>query len=272
LNIYDGVTAATRESWIFEADATHASTEFDNQVLIAQIYFNGNGTNNTTRRVGAALDKSSGRLTTDVNHTGADQTNGYVGNGAFTSNTLTTPAVIGPANLVSLGARTGSVYYASWNAGAPVDNSITTTGRSLWYKGSVAEVLILSDASESARDAGYCYLRNKYYSGNQSTENSLNKGVIAGEVYEQEESVVAWPNPADNEITIEAMIPQSGNVLITLRDALGRPVQQLHEGFVVGGTQIPVTGNVRNVQSGAYFIHVQGAGDLNLSLPIIIRH
>jgi uncharacterized protein (DUF2141 family) len=276
LNVYEGTAAGTRESWIYEADATHASTEFDNQVLIAQIYFNGNGDNNTTRRVGASLDNSSGRMNTDINHTGADKDNGYVGNGAFTPATLTTPALIGPANVVVMGSRSGSMYYASWDTGltppAAANNSFTTTGRSLFYDGSIAEVVILNDASITARDAAYCYLRNKYYSGNQSVDNGLNKGVIAGEERDVEESVVAWPNPAEDEITIEAMIPQSGNVIVTLRDALSRPVQQLFEGFVVGGTQMPINANVRDVISGAYLIHVQGAGDLNLSLPIIIRH
>jgi hypothetical protein len=272
LNIYDGATDAKRESWIFESGATHSETDFDNEVLIAQLYFNGNGTNNDKRRVGASLDRETGRVTTEVNHTGAPQTDGYVDDDAFTSTTLATPALIGPANVAVVGGRSGSTYYASWDGAAAVDNSKTTTGRSQFYKGSIAEILILNTAAISSRDAAYCYLRNKYYDGSQGTGNGLDKRVIAGDVNAEDELVVAWPNPADDLVSIEAVIPHSGVVTVTLRDAVGRVAQVLHEGFVDGGTLLPVTSDVRNVVSGAYVIHVTGAGGINHSVPVIIRH
>ncbi|MEY3385474.1 MAG: hypothetical protein RIR53_285 [Bacteroidota bacterium] len=275
LNVYNGATDATRESWIFEADATHDQAEFDNKVLIAQMYFNGNGTNNGDRRVGAALDQETGRYTTEVNHTGAEQTNGYVGSGKFSSTTLATPGTIGPANVVSVGTRSGSIYYASWDAGlaAPVNNSITTSGRALFYNGSIAEILILNTAAESSRDDAYCYLRNKYFGGSQGTGNGLNKRVIAGDANADDESVVAWPNPADDRVSIEAVIPTSGIVTVTLRDAVGRVAQVLYQDYVQGGTLLPVTADVRDLTSGAYIIHVNGAeGSINHSMPLIIRH
>jgi hypothetical protein len=273
MNIYDGTAVDKRESWIFESAASsHSETGFDNEVLIAQMYFNGDGTNNATRRVGASLDRESGRIDSDVNHTGADKTNGYVSNAAFTSATLTTPAVIGPANVAVLGARSGSIYYATWNGTASVDNSVTSTGRSLFYNGSIAEVLIMNTASESIRDAAYCYLRNKYYGGTQTTQNGLDKRAIAGDKREDMDAVSAWPNPADDRVSIETMIPTSGMVTVTLRDALGRVAQVLHEDYVSGGTLLPVTADVRNLVSGAYVIHVSAAGDVNHSLPVIIRH
>jgi hypothetical protein len=275
LNVYNGATDATRESWIFEADATHDQAEFDNKVLIAQMYFNGNGTNNGDRRVGAALDQETGRYTTEVNHTGAEQTNGYVGSGKFSSTTLATPGTIGPANVVSVGTRSGSIYYASWDAGlaAPVNNSITTSGRALFYNGSIAEILILNTAAESSRDDAYCYLRNKYFGGSQGTGNGLNKRVIAGDANADDESVVAWPNPADDRVSIEAVIPTSGIVTVTLRDAVGRVAQVLYQDYVQGGTLLPVTADVRDLTSGAYIIHVNGAeGTINHSMPLIIRH
>jgi len=273
MNIYDGTAVDKRESWIFESSASsHSETGFDNEVLIAQMYFNGDGTNNATRRVGASLDRESGRIDSDVNHTGTEKTNGYVGNAAFTSATLTTPAVIGPANVAVLGARSGSIYYATWNGTASVDNSVTSTGRSLFYNGSIAEVLIMNTASESIRDAAYCYLRNKYYGGLQSTQNGLDKRAIAGDNREDMETVSAWPNPADDRVSIETMIPTSGMVTVTLRDAVGRVAQVLYEDYVPGGTLLPVTADVRNLVSGAYVIHVSAAGDVNHSLPLIIRH
>ncbi|MBU3678982.1 MAG: hypothetical protein FGM32_05160 [Candidatus Kapabacteria bacterium] len=276
LNIYNGATNATRESWIFESGVTHSSTGFDDQVLIAQIYFNGNGDLNADRRVGASLDASSGRITTEVNHAGADKTNGYVASGAFTPTTLTTPVVAGPANVTSMGARSGSMYYASWNAAAAppaaVNNSITATGRSLYYKGSIAEVVILKDASITMRDATYCYLRNKYFSGDQSVENGLDKRVVAGDDRGVDESLLAWPNPADGQLSFEAVIPQTGMVRVTLRDALGKPVRVLFEEHVLGGTIIPITRQVDDVMSGFYMVHLEAAGEISRAVPVVIRH
>jgi uncharacterized protein (DUF2141 family) len=277
MNIYDGTTAAKRESWIFESGATHSATGFDNEVLIAQMYFNGNGSDNANKRVGAALDRESGRCTTEVNHTGAAQTNGYVDDLAFTSTTLGTPAAPGPANVVAVGARSGSMYYASWNTSVTpavaADNSFTTNGRTLFYNGSIAEVLILNTASETARDAAYCYLRNKYYGGgSQSTANALDKGVVAGEEQVIEDAIAAWPTPADDHMTVEAVVPHSGNVTITMHDAVGRTVSVLLNEHVDGGTLLPVTADTRSLPSGAYMIRVVGAGGLNQSLPVIVKH
>ncbi|MFM8770773.1 MAG: hypothetical protein ACKOE4_01925, partial [Candidatus Kapaibacterium sp.] len=276
LNVYNGNTNTTRESWIFESGVTHSSTGFDDEVLIAQIYFNGNGDNNDTRRVGASLDRSSGRVTSEVNHTGDAKTNGYVANTAFSSFTLTTPAVAGAANVTSLGARSGSMYYASWDAAAAtpaaVDNAITTIGRSNFYKGSAAEVLILNDASITNRDAAYCYLRNKYFSGDQTVENGLDKRVVAGDDRGMDESLLAWPNPADAQLSFEAIIPQSGNVTVTLRDALGKIVRVLFDEHVQGGTILPVTRQINDVMSGFYMLHLEAAGDVNKAVPVVVRH
>lgn len=273
MNVYDGTAADKRESWIFESSASsHTETGFDNKVLIAQLYFNGDGDNNGTRRVGAALDEETGRINSDVAHTGADKTNGYVGSGAFSSATLTTPTNINTANVVSLGARSGSMYYAGWSGTATTDNSVTTAGRANFYGGSVAELLIAKDASESTRDAMYCYLRNKYFGGSQSTQNALDKRTIAGDTPVEFEPISVWPNPADDRVTIEAAVPHSGTVSVVLRDAMGRVVKVLFEDYVPGGTLLPVNAEVSELVSGAYVIHVTGAGDMNFSLPMIIRH
>jgi hypothetical protein len=266
LNIYndtdDTPGAATHESWIYAAPA-------DNTVLMAQIYFNGTGTNNATRRVAASLDNSAGRIA-DLNHAGADD---WVAAAEFNYTTLTTPAIAAESQ-VSMGCASGAYYFGGWDGNNVVHNSSTAADRTKWFGGKITEAVMIGTAEEATRDAVYCYLRNKYFNGDQTIANGLDKisgDAIAGEA-PFEPDMAAWPNPAEDELTIEAMIPQSGNVIVTLRDALGRPVQQLFEGFVVGGTQMPINANVRDVISGAYLIHVQGAGDLNLSLPIIIRH
>ncbi|MBU3678981.1 MAG: hypothetical protein FGM32_05155 [Candidatus Kapabacteria bacterium] len=273
MNVYDGTTTDKRESWIFESSTTgHTETGFDNSVVIAQLYFNGDGDNNATRRVGAALDLESGRLNSDVAHTGADKDNGYVGTGAFSSATLGTPANINTANVAVLGARSGSVYYGSWSGTAVTNNSVTTSGRANFFGGSVAELLILKDAAESTRDAAYCYLRNKYYGGSQTTQNGLDKRTVAGDTPVEFEPISVWPNPADDRISIEAAVPTSGNVSVVLRDAMGRVAKVLFDNYVPGGTLLPINAEVGDLVSGAYVIHVTGAGDVNFSLPLIVRH
>jgi hypothetical protein len=276
VNVYNGTNSdgSNRESWIFDSGS---ETGFDGDDLILQIYFNGSS---DTSRVAAALFDVNGRITEDVNHTGAAKTNGYVsstvasdGTG-FSVSQLSTPT-IGTASLVSMGCRSGSVYYRR-NTGT-VDQSITLAGRTLWSRARVAELLVYNSANEAMRDAVYCYLRNKYFSSGNGTGNTLNKTgedeVIAGEDRTSTTpDIVAYPNPVDAYVDIEAVVPVGGTVTVTLRDALGREVATLFRGDVTDNTILPIRGEVSLVPSGAYIIHVAGAGDLNLTTPIIIRH
>jgi hypothetical protein len=266
LNIYEGTTAGTRESWIYDQANLALNT-----VYVAQLYFNGNGTDNGNRRVGAALDNNAARIA-DVNHTG--NVTGYVNSDAFTSTTLTTPATIGPENMVALGARSGSMYYTTWNGTATTDVSVTDEGRAQFFGGTIAEVVMINTASEATRDAVYCYFRNKYLT-NSGVGNTLDKPgdeAIAGEVGSFDPEIAVWPNPVQDDLTIELAVPNAGYVIVKLHDALGREVQTLFEGMVSTNTLLPVRADVRNVPSGAYMINVIGAGDVQLTAPIIVRH
>jgi hypothetical protein len=267
LNIYndtdDTPAAATHESWIFNAPA-------DNTVLIAQIYFDGNSTAVTGHRIGASLDQSSGRLF-EINH-GTDTT-GWLTDAAFSSTTLQTPAIDG-GSVVSLGARSGGYYYGSWDGTAVAHNySNATFGRGNFFKGKFAEAVMISTADETQRDAVYCYLRNKYFSADQNVGNYLNKDgdVIAGEAATLEAEIAAYPNPASAELQVEVAVPIAGPLTIVIKDALGRTVQTIFEGVVEANTVVPVSANVSQIQSGAYFICASGAGDLNVATPLMIR-
>jgi hypothetical protein len=268
INVYEGTNADTRESWLYKSTDLALNT-----VYVAQLYFNGNGTDNANKRVGAALDNNSGRVT-ESNH--ANQ-NGYVNNAAFTPSSLTTPATIDAASMISLGARSGSMFYATWDQATPVvlsNQSVTTEGRANFFGGTIAEVVMINSASESTRDAVYCYFRNKYLtsSGVGNTLDKPGDDAIAGEVGTFDPEIAVWPNPVQDDLTIELAVPNAGYVIVKLHDALGREVQTLFEGMVSTNTLLPVRADVRNVPSGAYMINVIGAGDVQLTAPIIVRH
>jgi hypothetical protein len=268
INVYEGTTAGTRESWLYKGTDLALNT-----VYVAQVYFNGNGTDNANKRVGAALDRNSGRVT-ESNHANQD---GFVDNAAFTPSTLTAPATIDAASMVSVGARSGSMFYATWDQATPVvlsSQSVTTEGRANFFGGTIAEVVMLNTASEATRDAVYCYMRNKYLTSS-GTGNTLDKpgdGAIAGDTRAFDPEISVWPNPVQDDLTLELAVPSAGYVIVKLHDALGREVQTLFEGTVSSNTLLPVRADVRNIPSGAYLINVMGAGEMQLTAPVIVRH
>jgi hypothetical protein len=267
LNVYndddDTPGALTHETWIYDQPT-------DGQPLIAQIYFNGNS---TTNRVGAALDKASEKLV-EINHGTAPP--GYLGDGDFNPTELTTSATFNVANSVSLGARAGSYYFGGWNAtnNTVTNNSLNSSlGRGLFFKGHIAEAIMINTASEVKRDAVYCYLRNKYFSGNQNVGNGLNKDgeAIAGEDRSGEATAIVYPNPASSEVSLEVAIPFGGMAQVTIKDALGRTVATVFDGPVSDNTMLSLQADVRNLNTGAYFVNVAGAGGVNATTPLMIQ-
>jgi hypothetical protein len=199
---------------------------------------------------------------------------GYLGSGDFSPDTLKTPAVISAANPVSIGCRTGSYYYGSWNGATVTDNSlVATSGRGLWFKGKFAEAIMMNTADVATRDAAYCYLRNKYYDGNQDVENGLLKDgdVIAGDEVAFDPSIDVFPNPAETIVSLEVNVPYAGNALVTIKDALGRTVATIFDGPVSDNTTLSLQADVRNLMSGAYFVNVVGAREVISTTPLMIR-
>jgi hypothetical protein len=248
LNIYEDGEVETLSY------AAAANTEY-----IAQIYFNGTSANAdaTDPRVGLAIDKVDGQAAESKIVGGAT---------GFDKTTLTTP-VIGTASKISMGGRVGSVY---------IDGAeVIGTTRGNYFNGNIGEVIVLNTSAKSTRDAVYCYLRNKYFDGdNQGYDNDLERrdNVIAGEEVTEASLLSAFPNPADAEFTIEAYVPTAGNVAVTLHDAIGRNVMTVFEGAVGSKATMPLTASVRDLPTGAYTLHMTGPNGLHMVTPIIVRH
>ena len=151
-------------------------------------------------------------------------------------------------------------------------NGVVT--RANFFNGGVAEVVILNTANKAARDATYCYLRNKYFNGDQDVENALDRDQdgIAGEPIVLDQELFAFPNPADELLDIEAIIPAGGYVRVSLHDAIGRDVMTVFEGEVPNNAQLPLQANVRDLPSGAYVLRVVGTNDQHMQIPVVIRH
>jgi hypothetical protein len=152
--------------------------------------------------------------------------------------------------------------------------TITTTTRDSYFNGSVAEIIVMNTADKGIRDATYCYLRNKYFNGDQNVENDLQRDqdVIAGEPVIAEQELFAYPNPADEMLDIEAIVPVGGYVRVSLHDAIGREVMSIFEGNVPNNAQLPLQANVRDLPSGAYLLRVVGSNDQYMQTPVVIRH
>jgi hypothetical protein len=248
LNIYEEGQVAT---------LSYAATANTNYV--AQVYFNGgsaDGNNTTDPRVGLAIDDADAQVAESKIAGGAT---------GFNKTTLTTPATNVTQTRISLGGRVGSVYMD----GAEV---IATT-RGNFFNGNIGEVVVLSTASADTRDAVYCHMRSKYL-GSSGVDNDLERGreVVAGEEPSTESFLTVYPNPADQDISIEAAIPVGGDVTVTLHDMVGRQIMTLFTGIVGNNASLPMNASVRELPSGAYTIHMTGPNGLHMVTPIIVRH
>ncbi|MEN9282468.1 MAG: hypothetical protein RL594_1403, partial [Bacteroidota bacterium] len=244
---------------------------------IAQMYFNGA---DATNRIGMSLDGNDGQVAVSTGGTEVK-----LGSGSFGVTTLTAPTLSAATN-VSLGAKSGSVRFGE---GATAGTTGTTdfnntAGIALNFGGNsagtasttsrIAEVLLYNTASKGTRDAAYCYMRNKYLSSS-AVDNGLEKGdptddVIAGDVEFMDE-IDVYPNPAESDLTITVAARQAGQLKVEMVDALGRVVNRLYDGYATQNFILPLSADVRAIASGTYVIRVTGAGDLNMSQPVIIR-
>lgn len=70
----------------------------------------------------------------------------------------------------------------------------------------------------------------------------------------------AYPNPAQNETTIEYALTSNANVYITVTDIMGREVVRLNEGNKAANTVNRVSLDTKNLNNGTYFytINVNG--------------
>lgn len=69
-------------------------------------------------------------------------------------------------------------------------------------------------------------------------------------------NVNAYPNPAQDEVSIEYTLATSGNVVITINDITGREVVKMNQGNQTANTSSRVNINTSNLSNGAYFYNV----------------
>lgn len=69
-------------------------------------------------------------------------------------------------------------------------------------------------------------------------------------------NVNAYPNPAQNETSIEYTLGTSGNVVITINDITGREVIRMEQGNQTANSSKRVSINTSNLSNGAYFYNV----------------
>ncbi|MDD4830294.1 MAG: T9SS type A sorting domain-containing protein, partial [Bacteroidales bacterium] len=70
----------------------------------------------------------------------------------------------------------------------------------------------------------------------------------------------AYPNPAQNETTIEYTLTSNSNVVITVSDIMGREIVRMNEGTKTANSINRVALNTANMNNGTYFytINVNG--------------
>jgi hypothetical protein len=232
-------------------------------VYMAQVYFNGDGSNNNARRVGFGLQAKGSSSGTYEYKTAAD----------FPVTSFYKHPSYSTTQSISLGARVGGVRYGTeTTTGTGVTMHL---GKGLGANAAlVSEVLVFGTASLNVREAAYCYLRNKYLENNdyanQLLKDTPNEEVVAGDVGFVEE-IDVYPNPAEEDVVVTVSARQAGPLKVELVDALGRVVQSLYNGYATENFVLPLDLNVRRYTSGTYVIRAVGAGDLNLSQPFIIR-
>ncbi|MDD4684472.1 MAG: T9SS type A sorting domain-containing protein [Bacteroidales bacterium] len=70
----------------------------------------------------------------------------------------------------------------------------------------------------------------------------------------------AYPNPAQNETTIEYTLNTNSNVVITVSDIMGREIVRFNEGVKAANTISRVALNTANMNNGTYFYTINANG------------
>jgi len=78
----------------------------------------------------------------------------------------------------------------------------------------------------------------------------------------------SYPNPTNQELTVDFMLAKTGAVQLTLYDVTGRLLQQLYEGHLPGGSHT-LRVSLDNVTPGMYFLSLSDT-DLKDTQPVVI--
>ena len=81
----------------------------------------------------------------------------------------------------------------------------------------------------------------------------------------------AYPNPFNPQTTFTLRVPETGHVAITVHDALGRQVAQLHHGALQGGTTHTFHFDASNLASGTYLLNVVREGAVATRQLVLVK-
>lgn len=84
--------------------------------------------------------------------------------------------------------------------------------------------------------------------------------LAAEELTESESKLNAYPNPFTGSTTIEFSIPNDGNAIVRVFNAMGEQVSLLFDGIATGGTLNKLEFNGENYPSGIYFYSIISDG------------
>ena len=86
-----------------------------------------------------------------------------------------------------------------------------------------------------------------------------------------EEIYSIFPNPAQNQITVESYNLNSEEITIELVDMTGRVVLNVFNGFVMEGEFTQVTADISNLPTGMYFMRYSSQSDLRVDKVQVVR-
>ncbi len=214
--------------------------------------------------------KNSQEVVSDVHTVSATELN----NGLFASGgdiTTEFTSINLPFNQPEILIKPGQSYYACFkiidnNNGnsrflvARDDNDVITSFKEIdrWSR------IVATPGSEAFEDATWGTLYGQLCKGNAPMVRlkvSQNPLSISGVTPATPSfNLNAYPNPAQNETTIEYALTSNANVYITVTDIMGREVVRLNEGNKAANTVNRVSLDTKNLNNGTYFytINVNG--------------
>lgn len=133
--------------------------------------------------------------------------------------------------------------------------------------GSIWSILIWSPSlagSQTQYDWGYVWSTQNYSKGSvpaiRLIVSDIANSSINNVATEATSSMVAYPNPAADRVTLSYTLNQSGNVNITVTDIMGRVVLMENQGKKEAGFAYKTSINTSNMNNGTYFYTVEVNG------------
>lgn len=113
---------------------------------------------------------------------------------------------------------------------------------------------------------------NPWYIGWQNRGEDFSEGnsELSDFVPAEHILISAYPNPFNNQATIEYSLENAGNVRLSVFDVQGRIVSELADGWMSSGNYIK-TFDGAGLPSGVYFVRLQTAGELRIQKMMMVK-